>query len=83
MIFEEKMKQNLIFILTGKNCVLLDSGQERLLGCFGPFSPFSQVLYILLLRTKEYRCLENVIHVIHQSQNEWLLVSASFKAKFG
>ena len=36
----------------------------------------------LLSRTKEYRCLKNVIHQI-DSKNEWLLLSASFTAEFG
>ena len=30
---------------------------------------------------KEYRCLKNVIHQTN-SKNEWLLLSASFTAKF-
>ena len=30
---------------------------------------------------KEYRCLKNVIHQI-DSKNEWMLLSASFTAKF-
>ena len=32
-------------------------------------------------RIKEYRCLRNMIHQI-DSKNEWLLLSASFTAKF-
>ena len=35
-----------------------------------------------ITRIKEYRCLKNVIHQI-DSKNEWLLLSASFTAKFG
>ena len=35
-----------------------------------------------LSHIKEYRCLRNVIHQI-DSKNEWLLLSASFTAKFG
>ena len=35
-----------------------------------------------ITRIKEYRCLKNVICLIH-SENEWLLLSASFTAKFG
>ena len=40
------------------------------------------VLYLQLSRIKEYRCLRNVNHKIG-SKNEWLLLSASFTAKFG
>ena len=36
---------------------------------------------ISLLRIKEYKVLKNVIHLI-VSKNEWLLLSASFTAKF-
>ena len=38
-------------------------------------------LYILLARIKKYGCLKNVIPQIER-MNEWLLLSASFKAKF-
>ena len=31
---------------------------------------------------KDYKCLKNVIHQI-DSENEWLLLSASFTGKFG
>ena len=31
---------------------------------------------------KEYRCLKNMIHQV-DSKKEWLLLSASFTAKFG
>ena len=31
---------------------------------------------------KEYRCLKNMIHQV-ESKKEWLLLSASFTAKFG
>ena len=31
---------------------------------------------------KEYRCFEHVIHEV-DSENKWLLLSASFTAKFG
>ena len=34
-----------------------------------------------ITRIKEYRCLRNMIHQI-DSKNEWLLLSASFTAKF-
>ena len=75
-------------ILTGKNCVfsvLLNSVQEWLLGCYWLFSyiqTINYVLYILLWRIKEYRCLKNMIHQI-DSKYEWLLLSASFAVKFG
>ena len=36
---------------------------------------------MLLSRIKVHRCLKNVIHQI-DSKNEWLLLSASFTAKF-
>ena len=39
-------------------------------------------LNIPLSRTKEHRCLKNVIHQI-DSRNEWLLLLASLTAKFG
>ena len=35
----------------------------------------------LFSRLKEYRCLKNVVHQI-VSKNKWLLLSASFTAKF-
>ena len=35
-----------------------------------------------IIKYEEYRCLNNVIHQI-DSKNEWLLLSASFTAKFG
>ena len=74
-----------IFYSQGKTVILLNSLQEWLLGCVWSFSyayTINQVLYILLLRIKEFRCLKNVIHQI-DSKNEWLLLSASFTAKFG
>ena len=37
---------------------------------------------IYCINVEEYRCLENVIHQI-DSKNEWLLLPASFTAKFG
>ena len=49
------------------------------------FHVFTQSIkfYCTLYYTyKEYRCLENVIHQIY-SKNEWLLLPASFTAKFG
>ena len=39
-------------------------------------------IYHILKSIKEYRCLKNVIYQI-DSENEWLLLSASFTAKFG
>ena len=41
----------------------------------------SSIHSILLSHIKEYRCLKNVIQQI-DSKNEWLLLSASFSAKF-
>ena len=75
---------NTLTILTGKNCVLLSSVQEWLLGCFWPVSyvyTINLVLYILLPHVKMYRCLKKVIRQIDR-KNEWLLLSASFTAKF-
>ena len=60
------------------------SVQEWLLGSFWPFSyvyTINQVLYIPLLRIKEYRGLKNAIHQM-ESKDKWLLLSASFTTKF-
>ena len=47
------------------------------------FRMFTQSIkfYTLYYDIKEYRCFENVILQIN-SENEWLLLSASFTAKF-
>ena len=61
--------------LTGKKCILLNSVQERVLSClaatdlFNMFYTINKVLYILLPRNKEYRCLKNKILQIG-SKNE-------------
>ena len=72
-------------MLTKKNCVLLNSGQEWLLAASHLFHSYAYatnyVLYILLSRIKEYKCLGKVIHQI-EIKNEWFL-SAVFTAKFG
>ena len=67
-----------------ENCVLFSSVQEWLVGCFWPFWCVYTInfYYTLYYTYKEYRCLENVIHQI-DSKNEWLLLPASFTAKFG
>ena len=81
----QTMKFCPLTILTGKSCDLHNSAQEWLLGCLWPFSnvfSIHYVLYILLSLTKKYRCLKNLIQQI-DSKNEWFLISASFKAKFG
>ena len=73
-------------ILTGKNCILYNSVQEWLVGCFWHFLyvyTINQViLSIPLSRIKEYICLKILIHQ-RDSKNEWLLLAASFTAKFG
>ena len=59
-------------------------------GCLAAFDLFhmfivytiNKVLYIPVTRIKEYRCLKNMIYQT-DSKNEWLLLSASFTAKFG
>ena len=75
------LKMSILTILTGKNCVLLNSVQEWLLLTFF-ICLHNQILYIPLSRMKQYRCLKNVIHQ-KDSENEWLILSASFTAKFG
>ena len=72
-----------LMILTEKNCILLTLVQEWLLSCFWPFSyvyTINLVLYISLSRI-ENRCLKNMIYQ-RDSKNVWLLLSASFLAKF-
>ena len=48
---------------------------------FDVFTQSIKSYYTLYYTYKEYRCLENVIHQI-DSKNEWLLLPASFTAKF-
>ena len=59
-----------------KNSVLLYSVQEWLLGWFWPFSYIYTINYTFI----KYRCLKN-FHSSN-SENEWLLLFASFTAKF-
>ena len=72
-------------MLTGKSCVLFSLVQEWPLGWFWTFSYVytnNLVPCIPLLRIKEYKMFENVIHPV-DNKNKWLLLSASFTAKFG
>ena len=46
-----------------------------------PFYMFTQSIKLYTFYY-QFRCLKNVIHQI-DSKNEWLLLSASFTAKFG
>ena len=73
-------------ILTGKNCILYNSVQEWLVGCFWHFfiRLHNQLsyLYIPSSRIKEYICLKIWIHQ-RDSKNEWSLFPASFTSKFG
>ena len=66
-------------ILTGKNCILLNSVQEWLLLTFSIYihNQLSSIHSI-----KEYRCLQKLIHQT-DSKNKWFLLSGSFTAKFG
>ena len=70
---------------TEKNSILLTSVKEWLLGFLWPFFKcFHNQLRSIhsVTRIKEHWCLKNVIQQI-DSKNEWLLLSASFTAKFG
>ena len=69
-------------ILTGKRLVF-HSIQYRngCLAAFDRFDMFAQSIKFFTLHY-QYRCLKNMIHQI-DSKNGWLLLSASFTAKFG
>ena len=71
-------------ILSRKNCVLLNSRMVvwPLLIFFICLHDQLSSIYVLLSRIKEYGCLKYWIYKI-DSKNEWLLLSASFTAKFG
>ena len=80
----QKVK-GVLTILTGKNCVLLNSVQECCLAASDIFHMLThsiKFLHIPLSRIIECRCLKKVIHKI-DSKNEWLFLSAGFNAKFG
>ena len=64
-----------------KTGVLLNSFQECLVGCFWPFWYVYATIKFYTFHYK-YRCLKNMIHQT-DSKNGWLLLSASFTAKFG
>ena len=65
----------------GKTGVSLNLVQEWLVGCFSSFGMLTQSIKFYTFHY-QYRCLKNVIHQI-DSKNGWLLLSASFTAKFG
>ena len=72
-------------ILTGKPVFYSVQYKNGWLAASELFDMFTQSIkfyYTLYYTCKEYRCLENVIHQI-DSKNEWLLLPASFSAKFG
>ena len=75
-----------------KVCLLNDNHRERLLFhsiqyrsgwlvAFDLFDMFTQSVKFYTFHY-QYRCLKNVIHQIDR-KNGWLLLSASFTAKFG
>ena len=49
---------------------------------FDMFTQSAEFYYAFYYLLYKYRCLQNVIHQI-DSKNEWLLLPASFMAKFG
>ena len=71
-------KFELIFVLT---ILTFNLVHEWLVGCFWSFLLFAQSIKFYTFHYYQYRCLKNVIHQI-DSQNEWLLLSACFTAKF-
>ena len=75
-IFNDTHLENLFYSVQYKNGWLAASD------LFGMFTQSIKFYYTLYYMYKEYRCLENVIHQI-DSKNEWLLLPASFTAKFG
>ena len=84
MLMCQKVK-GVLTILTGKNCVLLNSVQECCLAASDIFHMLThsiKLLHIPLSRIRERRCLKKVIHQI-DIKKEWLFLSACFAAKFG
>ena len=74
----------LLTILTEKNCFIQFS--TRMAGWLLPtfficlHNQLSSITHSIITY-QEHRCLKNVIHQI-DSKNDWLLLSASFIAKF-
>ena len=65
-----------------KNCFNQFGMRMATSDLFHMFTQSIKFYTLPLSHTKEYRCLKKVIHQIY-SKNEWLLLSASFMAKFG
>ena len=71
-------------VLTEKSCVLLNSIQYKN-GCLAASDLFHMFIQSLKFYTFHYHILKSTdAYLIHQidSKNEWLLLSASFTAKF-